>query len=173
MRESHEEAREAALRILERRRRTRKEMERRLSEKRFSSEIIRTTLDRLQEVGLVNDREYARIFLRERLARRRAMGERLIRRQLGARGIAPAVIEEVLGELLQGESDSTDSVDSEIERGRRALHELSRKTAGVEAHTRRRRISAALVRRGFGYDLISQLLAELERSESNKETATG
>ena len=55
--------REAALKLLERTRRTRRDLERRLKEKDFDAPEIERTLDRLAEVGLVDDVEYARAWL--------------------------------------------------------------------------------------------------------------
>src|SRR5438034_1106879 len=55
-----EAAREAALRLLERTRRTRSDLARRLREKGFGGPVIEEVLGRLGEVGLVDDAEYAR-----------------------------------------------------------------------------------------------------------------
>src|SRR5262245_61775316 len=99
--ESAHDAQEAALRALERRRRTRRELERRLSNKGFDPAATREALDRLERVGLVNDLEYARAFLRERLGHR-TVGARLVRGQLLTRGVPGPIADLALTEAAQG-----------------------------------------------------------------------
>jgi len=82
-----EAAREAALRLLERTRRTRSELSRKLREKGFAPALIEEVLDRLAGVGLVDDVEYARAFLAARLGRRTA-GWRRLEMELRRRGIS-------------------------------------------------------------------------------------
>jgi regulatory protein len=62
--------REAALRLLERQRRTRADLERRLKDKGYALATAGEVLDRLAGVGLVDDLEYARAFMAGRRARR-------------------------------------------------------------------------------------------------------
>lgn len=151
-------AREVALRALERTRRTRRELERRLAERGFEPEVVALALDRLEQVGLVDDLEYARAFLSQKLARR-AVGQRLIRGQLLARGVSGAVADQALGELAVGE----ESPRTEVDRARRALAQFARRYARLDARTRHRRLSAALVRRGFDYETVAEALAGLEQ----------
>lgn len=156
-------AHEAALRALERRRRTRRELERRLAEKGFEPQTARAALDRLERVGLVDDLEYARAFLRERLGRR-AVGARLVRNQLLARGVPAPLIDQALQEAA---TDAEDELPrTEAERARRALAQLGRRYAGLEPRVRRQRLTAALARRGFDYDAIAEALAEGEKPAS-------
>ena len=58
-----EAARESALGLLERTRRTRADLRQRLREKGYADAAIGTVIDRLVEVGLVDDAEYARAWL--------------------------------------------------------------------------------------------------------------
>src|SRR5260221_10922272 len=76
--------REAALRLLERTRRTRSDLARRLRDKGYTPAAIGSVLDRLAEVGLLDDAEYARAFMAGRRARRSA-GSRRIEQELRAR----------------------------------------------------------------------------------------
>jgi regulatory protein len=158
-----EEARETALRHLERRRRTRRELERRLRERCFSPEIIDETLARLERVGLVDDLEYARAFLRDRMSRR-AVGVQVMRRQLVERGVGREIVDQALEEMATEDAGSG-ALASEEERCRKALAKLSQRYQGLEPEVRHRRITSALSRRGFNYGLISRLLTEFDQSE--------
>jgi regulatory protein len=163
MEDSVEQAREVALRHLERRRRTRRELERRLRERSFSPGVIAETVDRLERVGLVDDLEYARVFLRERTSRR-AVGNQIIRRQLAERGVPRALVDQALEELEESDPDAS-GVVSETERCQKALDKLLPRYADLEPQVRRRRLTAALSRRGFAFALISELLRETEQRE--------
>ncbi len=152
-------AHEAALRALERRRRTRRELERRLAEKGFEPPVIAEVLDRLARVGLVDDLEYARAFLRERLGRR-AVGARLVRGQRLARGVPGEIADRVLAE--SGTGEEAELPRSESDRARRAVAQIARRYAGLDPATRKRRLMAALARRGFDFEVIAEVLAEAE-----------
>src|SRR4029079_19039030 len=64
--------REAALRLIERMRRTRADLAKRLRDKGHDAADIERVLDRLAAVGLVDDIDYARAFLASRWGRRAA-----------------------------------------------------------------------------------------------------
>src|SRR5437660_2648179 len=81
-----EACREAALRLLERARRTRRDLERRLHDKGYAEETIQGTLERLARLGLVDDVEYARAWLAGRPLRP-PVGARRRTLELRARGI--------------------------------------------------------------------------------------
>src|SRR5258705_11588289 len=72
-------AREAALRLLERARRTRSDLTRRLADKGYAAETIATVLERRDAVGLVDDVEIAAAFLAGRSWSRTADWRRLAR----------------------------------------------------------------------------------------------
>lgn len=157
-------AQEIALRALERTRRTRQELERRLKERDIEADAAHEALNRLERVGLIDDLEYARAFLREKLGRR-AVGARLLRGQLVARGILGAVADQAMEELAAAESDSSNR--TELDRAVRAAAQFARRYARLDAKTRRQRLSAALVRRGFDYDTVAEALRSLETGSSD------
>ena len=153
-------AQEIALRALERTRRTRRELERRLKERGIEADAAREALNRLERVGLIDDLEYARAFLREKLARR-AVGERLLRGQLVARGVGSAIADRVMGELAAPD-EGTAATRTELDRACQAARQFARRYARLDPKTRRQRLSAALVRRGFDYETVSEALRALE-----------
>ena len=83
-----EAAREAALKLLDHARRTRSDLTRRLSDRGFEAATVTEVLDRLANVGLVDDVEFARAFLAGRWGRR-AAGWRKLEQDLRGRGISP------------------------------------------------------------------------------------
>jgi regulatory protein len=159
MHDERERAREAALRHLERKRRTRRELEERLSRSGFSAEAIAGALDRLAGVGLVDDLEYASAYLRERLPRR-AVGDRVLRRELLRRGVPAEVVRQALS-AFRGDADRAGE-SSELERARRAIAQLRPRYARLDPVVAKRRLLAALARRGFSASQVEEALVEID-----------
>ena len=75
-----------ALRILEKRQRSSEEMRGLLKDRHCPPESIDEVVERLQELGYINDHELAHIFMRK--ARVKGMGPKLIRMELKKRGLS-------------------------------------------------------------------------------------
>lgn len=150
--DSLEKARQSALRLLDRQRRTRSDLERRLRDKGHAPTLIADVLARLGAVGLVDDVEYARAFLNERWGRRSA-GWRRLQAELRKRGVSPEDIEtaRLRFEEERGAAD-------EVTAARRAIAQAARRYAALDARIRRQRLFAMLIRRGFDGDVIEQAL---------------
>jgi regulatory protein len=94
------DAHEAALRLLDVRERSRRELAGRLREKGFPPEEIEPEIERLTEVGLLDDRRFA--CLRARALVRRGQGPRRIDSDLRARGVSREDIAAALEAALEG-----------------------------------------------------------------------
>ena len=147
-----EAAREAALRLLERTRRTRHDLERRLREQGFAGAAVALALDRLAGVGLVDDVEYARALIAERWGKR-ASGWRRLEQELRKRGIALPDIAAARARF-EGEQGPRD----ELAGARRALAQAMRRYAKLDPRLRRQRLYALLARRGFEGETIEAAL---------------
>ena len=145
--------REQALRLLERQRRTRADLERRLAERGFAAATIAPVLERLAAVGLVDDVEFARAFLAGRWGRRPTGWTRL-RQELRAKGIADADVLAARALIEQREG----GVD-EISTARRLLAQVGHRYAKLDPRLRNQRLYALLARRGFDGELIRRALA--------------
>ena len=153
-----ERARQLCLGALERRMRTRKQLAQLLTRKRISLDIATPVLDRLQEVGLINDEAYARSFVSSR-QRTRPRGSRALSSELWAKGISPEVIDRVLTE--------TDQVEEPIEAARRAVAPKLRQLAGKPQDEVRRKIEQFLLRRGFSYETARDVLRDLRDADDS------
>src|SRR4030095_6702074 len=145
-----EKARQSALRLLERRRRTRSDLERRLRDNGPSPAMLQELLARLGAVGLVDDVEYARAFLNERWGRRAAGLRRLVG-ELRKRGVGGHELENGPRHVEQ-EPGAADEVTT----ARRAIAQAARRYASLDPRVRRQRLYAMLMRRGFDGDVIEQ-----------------
>lgn len=146
-------AREAALKLLERTRRTRSDLERRLRDKGFAAPTIAEVVDRLVEVKLVDDAEYARAFLAGRWGRKPAGWSRL-QRELRAKGVADEHI--VAG---RGLIEEREGAADEISVAHKLVQQVRARYERFEPRVRNQRLYALLARRGFDGDTIRRVLS--------------
>jgi len=163
---SEDAAKEAALRILERGPRTEREVQDRLLARGFEPDAVERAIERLRRVSLLDDRAFLRSFLRTELPRR-PQGKRLLVAKLRRRGVPASLLEE-LDRLLGDDPDLADrSLDTEVGRAEAALAELSRRHAKREVRDRARRLQGALLRRGFDWSTVRDLVS-VEGLETNE-----
>ena len=130
------------------------ELRQRLARHRHPPAAIEATIQRLLNVGLLDDGAYARQFGRSRLAAGRTAPAR-VERELVQRGVdrqtAAAALQDVLTE---------DAVDVETLLDETLRHR-AKALAKLDTGTRRRRLYAYLARRGFNPDEIRRALERL------------
>jgi regulatory protein len=90
------EARKKAMDLLARREHARGELERKLAAAGFDADIAADVLQRLAEEGLQSDRRFVEAFVQSRI--NQGKGPIRIHADLGQRGIAAGLIDEVLAE---------------------------------------------------------------------------
>lgn len=139
-------ARGAALLLLRYRPRSRTELATRLR-RRFSAAVIQTLLDELATGGLVDDARFARVWAEQRVLQ--GNGPQRVRLELRKKGVAPALIDEVVQSTFGGQEADLAAAAAE-----RQLRRLRRYPLDV----RLRRLAGALRRRGFSGGVIAPLL---------------
>jgi regulatory protein len=151
-----QEALDWALRRLTGRDRTEEELRRGLAQRKFPQPIIATALDRLREKGLIDDRRYARDYVRTQ-GERRGVGPAALRAKLVQLGVASSVVDEALAVEMPDERqrDIAETV---------ARKRLPRLRTG-EGDSRRSRLYAAIVRRGFDDDVAAYVVDKLLEDE--------
>ena len=88
---------EAAARFLEARSRSVAEVRRRLTARAIAPDLVEGAIERMTELGMLDDEAFARAWVESR-DRARPRGERAIREELRLKGVDRAVIDEVLAE---------------------------------------------------------------------------
>lgn len=147
-----ERAREICLTALERRMRSRHELERILARKGVRPEVAASVLDRLTRVGLVDDAAFARAFVASR-QRTRPRGRMGLVAELRKRGIDGGTIDAVL--------DERNASEDPVEAARRAVASKLRSLAGRPPQEIRRKAEQFLLRRGFGFETAREALRDL------------
>ena len=135
-----------ALNLLAFRARSARELGRRLMEKGASAATVDKVIDRLRDVGLIDDADFARQLARSKVssgASRRRLHQELFKRGV-ARDVADAAVAEVL------EEEDVDQVAIAEQVARKRLPSL----ASADAQSRRRRLYSFLARRGHDSETI-------------------
>jgi regulatory protein len=159
---------EAAARFLEARSRSVMEVRRRLTGAGYRTELVEGAIERMLELGMLDDEAFARAWVESR-DRARPRGERAIREELRVKGIDRAVIDQVLEDRrsrVGGMGGSTaelgaespinpdrDSAKRLLAKHRRALDRVA------DPRQRRQRAYALLARNGFDPETCREVAA--------------
>lgn len=141
-------ARTIVLRKLAAQARTRAELSKALKAKEVPDAAANAVLDRMEEVGLIDDRGFAQDWVESRQLRRH-LSRSALRRELVTKGVDRDEIEVAL-EQVDG--------DDELAAARSLVAKKARSMAGLDRQVRYRRLAGMLGRRGFGPGVISQVL---------------
>jgi regulatory protein len=147
---------EAAARFLEVRPRSVTEVRRRLGQAGYRTDLVEGAIQRMTELGMLDDVQFARTWIESR-DRARPRGEIALRRELALKGIDRSVVNELLDERRdEGSADGgVDLAAAErlLERHQRSL---ARET---DPRSRRRKAYALLARNGFSPEVSSAIAA--------------
>lgn len=154
-------ARAIALRQLTAAPRSRAQLETALARRQVPEEVAGRVLDRLTEVGLVDDEAYAESLVRTRHADR-GLARRALAHELRAKGISPEVAERALDDLDAGQERAT---------ARSLVARKAAGTAGLDPQRRRRRLAGMLARKGYPPGLALAVVDEVLDAEAGDDDA--
>ena len=145
---------DAAARFLEARQRSVAEVRRRLRGAGYRHDLVDGAIDRLLELGILDDEAFAQAWVESR-DRARPRGERAIRDELRMKGIDRATIDTVLENRrrAEGAEPDRDAAERLIERNARSLARVA------DPRQRRTRAYALLARNGFDPDVCREVAA--------------
>jgi regulatory protein len=136
-----------AYRYLSFRARSEKEMRDYLARRQVHPDTIASVIERLAELRLVDDADFARMWVEDR-QRLRPRGARVLRLELRRKGIAGDVVEAAL---------PTDDAEEVYRLAERRAGQLDR----ADEQAFRRRLSGYLLRRGYAYEMVSRVVSRL------------
>lgn len=144
---TEDQAMRKAMNRLNRRAMSRRDLDRKLRDLDFDEHVRQKVLDRLTELGYLDDEAFGRALIRE-TQRARAAGPRLLRQKLFQKGLDRTLIDRLLREARDaGEQDDAERATA---LARQRLAQMQR----LDPATRQRRLYGLLARRGFETDAI-------------------
>ena len=154
-----EQARALCLRLLTARARTRAELEGQLTKRGYPDDVSTRVLDRLADVGLIDDADFAEQWVRSRRVNA-GKGKRALAAELRTKGVDNEVITAALSDIDAG---------AERERAEQLVNDKLRRERNTEDEAKlTRRLVGMLARRGYSqtmaFDVVKVALAnERER----------
>ncbi|WP_236652444.1 regulatory protein RecX [Streptacidiphilus neutrinimicus] len=152
-------ARDICLRLLTGSARTRRQLADTLRRKEIPDEVAEQVLDRLTEVGLIDDAAYARSWVEQR-QRNRGLARRALAGELRAKGVDSALVAEAVAEV---------DPDDEEAAARRLVERKLASTRSLDRQVRLRRLAGMLARRGYPEGLALRVV----RAALDAEAADG
>ncbi len=165
--EADHKAWEAALRMLESRPRSEREVRDRLKQKAYEPDQIEAVVVRLRELGLIDDRQFAKQWVENR-ATFKPKGAQALRQELARKGVDREVAAAVIAAATSPASEAKQCAEVARQAARRYQSSPDRATF-------ERRLGGLLQRRGFRWETIRPILttlwAELQPNPDDDEEA--
>lgn len=156
--ERSESAYQQALNFVSYRPRSSKEVLDNLARKSFDRDVAVQVVDLLKDQHLLNDVEFARMFVRDRL-KGKPMGRSLLRKKLMDKGISFQLSDRVLKEYVTDEDEEAAAKALLT----RKLKASAARFSKLDALTRQKRLMEYLVQRGFSFEIASKTARSLNR----------
>jgi regulatory protein len=131
--------------------RTRAQLAEALSRRNVPADVADRVLSRFGEVGLIDDAEFARMWVQSRHLGR-GLARRALARELRARGVDDEIAGDVVDAL---------GPDEEMAAARALVERRLPRTRGLDRATRTRRLAAFLARKGYPGSLSLQVVREV------------
>ena len=146
----HDVARQIVLRQLAMAPRSRAQLEEKLAQRDCPADVAAAVLDRMTEVGLVDDQAFAQMLVRSQQAGR-GLGKRALARELRTKGIEEDLAQEALASI--SDADERCRARELVDKKLRAMHGL-----GIEVQTRR--LAGMLARKGYSPNLTYAVIRD-------------
>jgi regulatory protein len=147
--DANESTYQKALHFLSYRPRSSAEVRQNLVKRGTPADLVEETVDRLQRAGLVNDQEFARIWIENRNTFQ-PRSKSALRMELRRKGLSDEIVQPVLDEQVDEQALAFE-----------AARKYSRRLAGLEWPDFRRKLGGFLARRGFSYTTLSPVVSEV------------
>jgi regulatory protein len=141
-------AKDQALRYLEIRPHSRRELFIKLQKKGYLLELINHCLNDLEKVDLINDEKFTRLFIQNEL-RLRPCGKILLRQKIIQRGIPSEIFEPILEEAFQKYNE--EDIASRIADKFLKIHHY------LEKERRKEKLTRHLLGKGFSWDIVGEI----------------
>lgn len=129
--------------------RSKKELTKKLKDKKISETVINKIITLLEEQKYVDDKSYAKMYLETKI-RNKPIGKRLLQNKLHEKGIDKETAEQTLTENY--------SEEKEIESAKKLFKKYSKKIRGKGAADIKQKCYRYLISRGFDYGIVNKVV---------------
>ena len=150
MRDPYAVAKAIVLRQLANSPKTRAQLASALAARECAPDVAEAVLDRLTEVGLIDDEAFAQVYVRSK-QRSRGLATSALRRELRDKGVDADLAAEVLGAV---------STNEEVERARALVRARLARLHGLDRVVQVRRLAGMLARKGYPAGLARTVIFE-------------
>ncbi|MEE1781965.1 regulatory protein RecX [Streptomyces sp. SP17BM10] len=154
-------ARDICLRLLTGAAKSRKQLADALRKKEIPEDVTDRVLNRLEEVGLIDDAAFAAAWVESRHAVR-GLSRRALAQELRTKGVTADLVEQAVAQLDH---------DDETEAARALVDRKLRSTRGLDPQARMRRLVGVLARRGYSEGLAFRVVRAAIEDEAAAEAA--
>jgi regulatory protein len=154
--DSRERAYQVAVNFISYRPRSSKEIVDKLARKGFTRELALEVVDQLKELSLLNDLQFARMFVRDKL-RGKPMGRAMLRRKLLEKGITFQMSERVLKEYVTEENEQEAAKTLAV----RKMKTSHSRFSALDPLARQKRLIDYLLSRGFSQDVATKTVRSI------------
>ena len=145
-----QQAKDICLRLLTARPRTRIELAQALAHKGVEEDVASRVLDRLDEVGLIDDAAFAEVWVRSR-HNFQGLSRRALAMELRRKGVADESVEEAL---------ATVDPEAEEDRARQLVRKRMRALGSADEPTKIRKLVGMLARKGYAEGLAYRVVKD-------------
>ncbi|WP_298750388.1 regulatory protein RecX [uncultured Serinicoccus sp.] len=146
----HAVARKIVLRQLAMGPRTRRQLEDKLRDRDCDPQVAARVLDRMSDVGLVDDEAYAEMYVRSK-QETKGLAATALRQELRQKGVADELVDATLQDI---------DPEQEKEQARALVARRLRSMRGLDREVQTRRLAAFLARKGYGAGVSWQVVRE-------------
>ncbi|GAA4883234.1 regulatory protein RecX [Serinicoccus chungangensis] len=146
----HAVARKIVLRQLAMGPRTRRQLEDKLRDRDCDPQVAARVLDRMSEVGLVDDEAYAEMYVRSK-QETKGLAATALRQELRQKGVSDELVDATLQDI---------DPEQEKEQARALVRRRLRSMRGLDREVQTRRLAAFLARKGYGAGVSYQVIRE-------------
>ncbi len=152
-------ARSIVLRQLSMAPRSRAQLAKKLRERGCADEVSEQVLDRMTEVGLIDDEAYAEMLVRSKQSTK-GLARRALAHELQKKGIDREVADDALTQV--GQDDEREKAEELVARKLRSMH-------GLDADVQARRLAGMLARKGYSGEVAWPVIREaIERAAEHQ-----
>ena len=155
--EEKNKAKDRALKFLSYRDRSEKEIRTKLKDVGYDDKIIEWVIGELKRLKFLDDARFAQSYAQTQMITR-PMGEYYLRRELKQKGLGAELIEQTVEKIYE-EKDQF-SVAKELAQQRKKRYR------NIDEMKARKRLSDFLMRRGFSWDVVSEVMEHWDENSS-------